>query len=585
MQNQDPYYEWAAKRSQREKTPKKPNQPAYERFNLLPLIGAVGGGILGGAAASPSILGVPAGVIAGGAAGAGLGEGLEQFLTKKPNLKGLAAETALGGLAGPLGKALSYPVRGAANLITGSSRPLAATGLKIAPQSFTRAAESGVDLIKTYLKWAPKIGIGLDKQVGAIGKSSSGKATIGGIQKLLNASESTIQDAIKTSGNTKVFKVTEITNSLNKHVKELAKIPGNEKNIASLQDFIAGTTSKYSKGFSAKDLINIKRAADSKFGAKVLDEQVGSVAAQGQKVIANAARSLLKGRYKNIATALDDEQELILLKQMLSQTRGKVEAGGLPKGIGDLITKPLGDVGRNLPSLNIGGKTLRTEAAPGLINAVQTTIGKGLTGLPFGSNEATSPESLDQSLNQLGGPSGAEQPAQPNNPFPPELLLQAIQQDPKNYNMYSSLFKMFESRAKKSAPTASDEFIAKAEVALDSIEGTKTLGYGPAIGRLYQFQSDVLGGEGLPNEVLELDVKYKVLKLAILRAYQGARISDKDFELANTYIPSLSSTDAKAKINLKLLRELITKAPDPSANQAQQEQPQDYSALMQQLGL
>src|SRR3972149_11959645 len=70
----------------------QPSQPWWERWNILPVLGGIGGAIGG------SFLAPGAGTIGGGAAGAGLGELLEQALTGKGNIRGLATETALGGV-------------------------------------------------------------------------------------------------------------------------------------------------------------------------------------------------------------------------------------------------------------------------------------------------------------------------------------------------------------------------------------------------------------------------------------------------------------------------------------------------------
>src|SRR4030067_1551306 len=86
----------------------QPAQQGFlERFNVLPTVGAIGGGILG------SFVAPGAGTIGGGAAGAGLGEILEQLITRKPNLKGVAGEIALGGAAGAAGKLIGAGARGA----------------------------------------------------------------------------------------------------------------------------------------------------------------------------------------------------------------------------------------------------------------------------------------------------------------------------------------------------------------------------------------------------------------------------------------------------------------------------------------
>jgi len=118
---------------------------------------------------------------------------------------------------------------------------------------------------------------------------------------------------------------------------------------------------------------------------------------------------------------------------------------------------------------------------------------------------------------------------------------------------------------------------------MNSIASNDKLGFGPAQGRLYEFQVGVLGGAGLPNKVIGLNQKYTILKLNVLRAYQGARISDKDFELANLYIPKLSDTDPVARTKLQVLKQLLNNAQPPQTSMPGME-PTAQTDLMQMLG-
>ena len=559
-------------------TAKKQSQQGFvERFNILPALGAILGGAAGGIAAGPTILGIPAGVIAGAGGGAFLGEGLEQVLTRKPNVKGLATEAALGAAGGPIGKLLSIPAKGAINLLTGSSRKLIASGLRISPTAFQKAADAGVDLIASYKKFAPKLGFGLDKPLGEIGKRG-----VGNIDDLLRGAEQTIQSSIKTSGATKRFSVDQLKSELVKHRNLLARIPGNESNIASLDDFVTSTVNKFKAGLSAKQLLDVKRAADSVFGERVLKEEVGSVAAQGQKVLANAARDLLKRTYKNISDALGDEQELILLKKVLGTTRGKVETGGVPTSIGGMLESVLGPVGRTLPAVT---GPLRREVPQGIIRGAEQAAFRGPLSLLQGAMAQPQELAPEQSGIEDISTQPAQVPVKEISQYPLENFLNDIKRDPRNFQEYSSLYKLLNPEAGKTAKAgAADEFLDKANQTMDAIEGTEKLGYGPATGRLYEFQVGALGGAGLPEDVVALNQKYTILKLNILRAYQGARISDKDFDLANLYIPKLSDTNTTATEKLRVLGELLTNAQPPQQS-TQIPQETNQTDLMQMLGM
>ena len=90
----------------------------------------------------------------------------------------------------------------------------------------------------------------------------------------------------------------------------------------------------------------------------------------------------------------------------------------------------------------------------------------------------------------------------------------------------------------------------------------KTLGYAE-LGRTAQFSLQILGGRGVSKNIVELNQRYELLKLNILRAYQGARISDADYKLAIKYTPAISDTDEVAKEKIRVLREILSGAVPP----------------------
>ena len=137
-----------------------------------------------------------------------------------------------------------------------------------------------------------------------------------------------------------------------------------------------------------------------------------------------------------------------------------------------------------------------------------------------------------------------------------------------NFSLPTTLKTIFEFAYPKKKAGASDEFLDKAKENIAVLEKRPKLGYGPGEGRLYSAQLGMLGGAGAPSEAVALNQRYNILKLNILRAYQGARISDKDFELANYYIPNITDTHETAKIKLRELRDLLVNS-TPAAPEAQ----------------
>lgn len=118
-------------------TPAPQQQPQQkqgflEKYDILPTVGAVGGGILGG------LLGGGVGAVPGAAAGGGLGETLEQFITGHHNLKGIAGETALGGI----GEGVVGPLLG--RLLGVGGKTAAKAGVNAVEDTAAQAVEHGI---------------------------------------------------------------------------------------------------------------------------------------------------------------------------------------------------------------------------------------------------------------------------------------------------------------------------------------------------------------------------------------------------------------------------------------------------------
>lgn len=83
-------------------------------------------------------------------------------------------------------------------------------------------------------------------------------------------------------------------------------------------------------------------------------------------------------------------------------------------------------------------------------------------------------------------------------------------------------------------------------------------GYGPVQGRLYQLQLSLGGGAGVPNDVVKTNTSFNLLRQSVVRALQGARMSDADIKIAEGYTPSLTDTPQTVQQKLGVLKQILT---------------------------
>jgi len=511
-----------------------PQQGFLERFNVLPLIGGIGGFLGGGPL--------------GGAAGAGGGELLEQFLFRRPrgegfNLPGLATEAALGGLAPVVaGKAISA---------------LGKTGIGL--QKFSTGIKPGT----------------VGKGIGAATKEADVLKTIQAFTKpgAAQAKREVLQPTVDT---------------LNKAVGKL--ISKKSADAPTVRTFIEKSLS----GFTDEPFLAPKNQLIQQLEQKVINNKIPGKALDilrveaGKQLAGTSPKAIVnRGFYGGLRDAINDlsEEAGQLLSQQANLFAG---APALTKAAQSSLRLPL--IGVNLPGMgavqtgaDIAGRGAQVgaEALSRIPRGAGVAAAQAGTRLPSLLPTATStptetttpPPEQPSGVPGVSGIGGAEAlpsetPTQQAEASPlgltKEQLIMAMLADPQNLNVYKSIYQLINADQKKTqAASSSEEFINKANFTMSQIEGADKLGYGPAKGRLYDFQLDRLGGAGVPNEVIALGQKYKILKLNVLRAYQGARISDKDFELASQYIPSLSDTSTTAKTKLDVLKQLLQNAPIP----------------------
>ena len=74
---------------------------------------------------------------------------------------------------------------------------------------------------------------------------------------------------------------------------------------------------------------------------------------------------------------------------------------------------------------------------------------------------------------------------------------------------------------------------------------------------LFKYSLQKAGGRGVPKDIATASAQYAIMKQNVVRALQGARMSDKDIELADTYIPTIIDTEENAKIKLENLKKML----------------------------
>jgi len=578
---------------------KKQEQPFFEKFNILPTVGAIGGGILG-------IPGGPMGIGVGGAAGAAIGETFEQTLTGRPNIKGLAGEAALGAAGGPLAKLLGVGRAGAVGAQVGKAGVIktkaAQSFLRTTPGAFQKAADVGVDLNQVLVKHKPNLGVTFDEILGPIGKGAKGN-----IDELIKVNENVVQASVKQATGTQRLFGDDAIKALKGQAK-LLKDSVDKTRYNALNAIIKQQEKVFRNGITPQRALSIVRAANQNFGRSILKEGVGSVSESADKVVANTLRNQLKTMFPDMAEGLTNQHELIILREVIKGARAGTRAGAVSKGMN--IFNPLGVLERVLGSPQIGGRVagIGGGAVPSAAAQAPTALGqatragaaqalpRGLGALGIGDQQETELPSSEELEAQGQTDLQSQSQGQEEGGFeltPEDVRTAHLTLSPENAARIEKAFK-----AQSLGQTdggASQEFLERANQTMAAVEGTKTLGYGPVQGRLYQFQADVLGGAGLSKEVIGLRQKYEILRLNVLRAYQGARISDKDFELTVRYIPGLQDTDQTARTKLGVLKQLLNNANPPGPGQwtgsaagggggevvPQQEQPQGFSTGQQ----
>lgn len=317
---------------------------------------------------------VPAGKTLKSAVGLGTGAGgLFGFgASEKGNeLEGILSGSIGGGIGGGVAYGGGKLIKGAATKAKGVLSKAAKVAKDRASESaamniskVTPAAEDRVvretgrsvnELVNKYFK----SGAGYDDMLGAT--ASKGKGGV--LSKQMSAAEKVIKETIGESGDDVIASADDLVRGLSKEKRQLAALPGNEAKITAIDEAIKSVKAKYSGGLNAKQLLEIKRAADSRFGKGVVNESMVNVSDDVQKAIGNKARGILKESFPAIDDALGVQSEIYTLQPILNRaraigsTRGSELRVGKLSGLTDLVN-PMKLTDKALSNPKIGSKLL-----------------------------------------------------------------------------------------------------------------------------------------------------------------------------------------------------------------------------------
>lgn len=268
------------------------------------------------------------GAVSGALYGASQGEHIDPMNIAKGGAGGFVGGGAGYGLVKGTG-ALINAGKGAYNKVGKKATDVVAAKAqqgynKATPSNYAKAIEEhGLDLNELTRKHVPA-GSSYDDLLGTVKERGNG----GLFKTKIEAAEAVIDSEIRTAGTNTRIPVDDFVAEIRKQAKELLRVPGNEKNAEALLSLAKDTERLYKNGVTPKRLLEIKRAADSKYGSAVVDEATGSVAAQFQKSLGNYARNKLKSSFPDVADALDLETELYILKPILNKARATANTQG-----------------------------------------------------------------------------------------------------------------------------------------------------------------------------------------------------------------------------------------------------------------
>ncbi len=302
-----------------------------------------------------------------------LAQGLNPKLITALNVGQKAGMGALGGGmrgfgSSGYGKALGGTLGGAAigGGMSALGQGLKWTGKKIAEKAIQASGTSENVIIKkfgqTVNDLASKYGKNTDELLGPISEKNRG----GTLGAKLKEAEGIIQQTIDEAGSNLKIDGKIVTKALKEQLK-IHQAGLDDEVVAGLKQIIKNAEQKYKNGITAKQALNILRAANSKFGKAMATTPRGSTAKIAQMTVAETMRDTLKQMFPELKDALTTQSEILTLRPIIEKARGslvqKAGQGLIPKGFE--LTRPL--------TYPIIGPILQTGIEKGIPSAISAT--------------------------------------------------------------------------------------------------------------------------------------------------------------------------------------------------------------------
>jgi len=148
------------------------------------------------------------------------------------------------------------------------------------------------------------------------------------------------------------------------------------------------------------------------------------------------------------------------------------------------------------------------------------------------------------------------------------LMMMAGLSNVKNASKYSSAMDLID-KASPDAKTTAEQRNRAAAVKpaleiLNEVKKTKLPNLNLLETQTTPFILKKFGGRGVSRNLASLNSQYANLKQLVVKAYQGGRMSDRDYEQASQYIPDIIDTPTYAQDKISNLEKILTKVSDPT---------------------
>lgn len=572
-------------------------------LNLLPIGGAIAGGVGGGLISSPSILGIPAGIIAGGAAGSAGGEALRQRLSGENDLRKVATEGALGAIGGPVGKVVG---KGASLVGKTIGKGVVKSGVDLALKAIRPT--------KTQLtKFVQQFGEDMTQVLARnniVGKTAEeiGEQAIKPLQQSFD--NIVVKSGVKVNPST-------LDNAFYRQVKTLLDSPSSADNklAGELLEEYDNIIGKIGTDFDISKINKFRQVFDSKVKDFIMDP----IQAGKNRLIGNALRqsvqesadiSGLRGPGGQTLKELGMELSKLYHIQDLAQLQANLGRGNLPVGLLTLLGLggggTLGGIAAGVP----GGiavasgmlaitKLLNNPKAIAVASKLMQRLGGGLEqGLPdiagkvisqgtgqtisrgagalfmppdSQTNQATQQEQADQlhTLPSISQPPGKSQtlPDIPQNPYPVENYVADITRDPKNASQYKAIYDAYQKKYGKEKGTG-----GQAEVALNVVTELENLykqvqkqGLSAESGGLGRIAGAVKGDiaallQTSPQAATYKDQRAAFISLVVRGLGERGVLTDRDVNRVVKAVPTFSDSPKTAAEKWKLVKTILETA-------------------------